>query len=119
MQWFDSDAPESGAYPQPYESTMSEFQRLCLLRCFRADRIYRAVVLYVSKAMGDFFVQPPIISIDGVFDQSTPTTPVVFILSPGADPAGDLTKLADRSGTALLPRFFQHFLTYRKIIHVQ
>lgn len=78
---------------------MSEFQRLCLLRCFRADRIYRAVMLYVSKQMGDFFVQPPIISIDGVFDQSTTTTPVVFILSPGADPAGDLTKLADRSGT--------------------
>ena len=72
------------------------------------------MVLYVSKAMGDFFVQPPIISIDGVFDQSTPTRPVVFILSPGADPAGDLTKLADRSGTA--SSLFQTDLLYACIV---
>ena len=78
---------------------MSEFQRLCLLRCFRIDRIYRAVVLYVSKIMSELYVQPPIITIDSVFEQSTPTTPVVFILSPGADPAGDLFKLAERLGT--------------------
>lgn len=33
-----------------------------------------------------------------IFEQTTPFTPVVFILSPGSDPTADLMKLADRCG---------------------
>jgi dynein heavy chain, axonemal len=33
-----------------------------------------------------------------IYDQSTPLSPVIFILSPGADPANDVIKLADRMG---------------------
>lgn len=38
------------------------------------------------------------ISFEGIFEQSTPNSPIVFILSPGSDPASDLMKLAERSG---------------------
>ena len=31
-------------------------------------------------------------------EQSTPLSPIVFILSPGADPAGELSKLAEVKG---------------------
>lgn len=48
--------------------------------------------------MGEQYVTPPVISFDNVYDQSTPQSPIVFILSPGADPAGDLGKLAERMG---------------------
>lgn len=44
------------------------------------------------------YVQPPVISFDAIYDQSTPFSPIVFILSPGSDPAGDVMKLAARSG---------------------
>lgn len=33
-----------------------------------------------------------------IYEQTTPYTPVVFILSPGSDPTADLMKLADRCG---------------------
>lgn len=33
-----------------------------------------------------------------IVEQTTPFTPVVFILSPGSDPTADLMKLADRCG---------------------
>lgn len=79
-----------------YNSRMSDFDQLMLLRCFRVDRIYRAVMNYVTKIMGESFVTPPIVSYDRVFDQTTPMTPIVFILSPGSDPASDLMKLAER-----------------------
>lgn len=44
------------------------------------------------------YVQPPMISFDAILEQSTPNSPIVFILSPGSDPASDLMKLAERSG---------------------
>lgn len=38
------------------------------------------------------------LSLDMIVEQTTPFTPVVFILSPGSDPTADLMKLADRCG---------------------
>ncbi|XP_076108254.1 dynein axonemal heavy chain 10-like isoform X2 [Mytilus galloprovincialis] len=95
-KWFDHDTPESQKYPLKYEDSLTHFQRLVLLRCFRIDRIYRAVEEYVTKSMGEKYVTPPIISFETVFEQSMPTSPIVFILSPGSDPASDLVKLAER-----------------------
>lgn len=88
--------PESDNFPLKYEDSLSAFQRLMLLRCIRVDRIYRAVEEYVTKCMGEKYVNPPIISFESIFDQSTPVSPIVFILSPGSDPASDLMKLAER-----------------------
>ncbi len=77
---------------------VTDFQRLMLLRCFRVDRIYRAITEYVTKIMGEKYVTPPIISFESIFEQSTPLSPIVFILSAGSDPTSDLMKLADRTG---------------------
>uniref|UniRef100_A0A3Q0RTU3 Uncharacterized protein n=1 Tax=Amphilophus citrinellus TaxID=61819 RepID=A0A3Q0RTU3_AMPCI len=77
-------------FPMKYKENLSAFQKLLLLRCFRVDRVYRAVTDYVTVIMGESF--------DAIYDQSTPFSPIVFILSPGSDPAGDLMKLAARSG---------------------
>lgn len=38
------------------------------------------------------------ISFEAIFEQSSPRSPVVFILSPGCDPISDLMKLAERTG---------------------
>lgn len=156
-----------------YEGNVTDFQKLLLLRCFRVDRMYRAVTDYVTVTMGETwvplsspshpqhshragagtsfvcfviclksraglvsewfpwaargelcpcctrlcshmaaalcksgsywaslcarYVQPPVISFDAILQQSTPFSPVVFILSPGCDPVSDLMKLAERT----------------------
>lgn len=91
------EAPESAAFPMKYDN-ITDFQRLMLLRCFRVDRIYRAITEYVTKIMGEKYVTPPIISFESIFEQSTPMSPIVFILSTGSDPTSDLMKLAERTG---------------------
>ncbi|XP_063171723.1 dynein axonemal heavy chain 10 [Candoia aspera] len=96
--WYDIDALEQTPFPVHYSETLTNFQKLLLLRCFRVDRVYRAVTDYVSLTMGVKYVQPPVISFEAIFEQSTPNSPIVFILSPGSDPASDLMKLADRTG---------------------
>ncbi|XP_054851851.1 dynein axonemal heavy chain 10 [Eublepharis macularius] len=96
--WYDLDALEQTPFPMHYGSSLTNFQKLLLLRCFRVDRVYRAVTDYVTLTMGVKYVQPPVISFEAIFEQSTPNSPIVFILSPGSDPASDLMKLADRTG---------------------
>ena len=51
-RWYDADAPESMKYPKQYKK-LSGFHRLMLLRCFRVDRVYRAITDYVSGIMGN------------------------------------------------------------------
>ena len=51
-RWYDADAPESMKYPKQYKK-LSGFHRLMLLRCFRIDRVYRAITDYVSGIMGN------------------------------------------------------------------
>ena len=96
LQWYDHDTPESQPFPLKYDASLVGFERLTLLRCFRVDRIYRAITEYVTKCMGEKYVTPPIISYEAIYEQSTPMSPIVFILSPGSDPASDLMKLAER-----------------------
>ena len=96
--WFDHDTPETAPFPGRYKDSLNDFQQLLLLRCFRVDRVYRAVTNFVTARMGEKYVTPPVVSFEAILEQSTPHSPIVFILSPGADPAADLQKLAERSG---------------------
>eukprot|EP01135_Chromosphaera_perkinsii_P002697 Nk52_evm65s226 gene=Nk52_evmTU65s226 len=97
-KWFDDPSPEMATFPLDYDSKLTEFQRLMLLRCFRIDRLYRGATRFVTKSMGEKYVTPPVIKFENIFEQSTATSPVVFVLSPGADPASDLMKLAESQG---------------------
>ncbi|TPX78384.1 hypothetical protein CcCBS67573_g00352 [Chytriomyces confervae] len=98
--WAKLEAPESESMPLGYSEKLTPFQQLCLLRCFRTDRVYNSVTHFVIKNpnMGEKYVMPPVINYQNIFEQSSPTGPVVFILSPGADPQSDLQKLAENLG---------------------
>ncbi|CAH3028713.1 unnamed protein product, partial [Porites evermanni] len=97
-EWNDHDSPESAPFPGKYEESLTDFQRLLLLRCFRVDRVYLAITNFVTGRMSEKYVTPPVISFEAIFEQSNPFSPIIFILSPGSDPASDLMKLAERSG---------------------
>lgn len=71
-----------------------------LLRCFRMDRVYRAISTYITDIMGERYITPPVINFDEIYEQTATNTPVVFILSPGSDPTSDLMKLARRFDVA-------------------
>jgi len=85
-------------FPMDYSKNTTPFQQLCLLRCFRIDQVYNAITNFVISEMGEKYVMPPVINYQNIFEQSSPTSPVVFVLSPGADPQSDLQKLAENLG---------------------
>lgn len=57
------------------------------------DRVTVAITRYVIAKMGEKYVQPPTLDYAAIYRQSSNMTPVVFVLSPGADPAFDIFKL--------------------------
>ena len=50
---------------------------------------------FVQENIGEYFITPPPFEIGVVFKDSTPTTPLIFVLSPGADPLNGLEKYAE------------------------
>ena len=96
--WYDLDAPEAVKYPCGYDQKLNLMQKMMLLRCFRVDRVFIAITKFVIGQMSEYFVTPPVLDFDIIFKDSTPMVPVIFVLSPGADPATDLFKLSVKCG---------------------
>lgn len=62
------------------------------------DRVTVGVTRYVMSIMSEKYVQPPVLDYSNIFRQSTALTPIIFVLSPGADPAFDVFKLGEEMG---------------------
>ncbi|KAA6393300.1 MAG: putative Dynein-1-alpha heavy chain, flagellar inner arm I1 complex [Streblomastix strix] len=91
-----ADPGRIGGYIDPTQLT--ELERLCLLRIVRMDRIAAGVTHFVVSLMGVKYVKFPILLYDDVYMRSTALSPVVFIISPGADTATDVIALGERRG---------------------
>lgn len=68
---------------QPFEQHLSHFQRLLVLRCLRPDRLLAGMQGLVSAQLGQQYIELPPLDLAACFRDSTPTTPLVFVLSPG------------------------------------
>lgn len=96
--WYDLEFPERIALPMGYDQ-LTMMQQLCILRVFRIDRVYNAIKKFVvEKHKSEHFVMPPPLNYEEIFKQTNNRSPVVFILSPGADPQADVQRLADIKG---------------------
>merc|ERR1719265_1118504 len=58
------------------------------------DRVIPAVNVFVGGKIGEKFVEPPPFDLDAVYDESSCITPLLFVLTPGMDPTGQLRALA-------------------------
>ena len=81
---------------------MSKFQRLILIKLIRPDALITSVNYFISELLGSKFLNNGVPSIGDLYNQSVPTTPIIFILSPGSDPTNQLLRFAkDLRGSTL------------------
>ena len=64
----------------------------------RPDRAIFAATSYVANALGRKFVEPPVLDLGETLGDSTPLSPLIFVLSAGVDPTQILRKLAAERG---------------------
>ena len=76
----------------------TEFQKMLVLRTLRLDKLVPCISQYVAGDLGQKYTEPPPFDLEGTFKDSTSTSPLVFILSPGVDPMAALLKFAESKG---------------------
>ncbi|KAJ3242061.1 Dynein heavy chain 2, axonemal [Chytriomyces hyalinus] len=96
--WFMSSEPESMTLPGEWENKVNDLQRMLIIRTFRSDRILFCAQAFVASNLGQRFVEPPILDVADILQDSSPKTPLIFVLSPGVDPTSALVQLAQKQG---------------------
>eukprot|EP00796_Vickermania_ingenoplastis_P004195 gene4195-3033_t len=97
MQWCETEKPELEKMPTEWKN-LTDFERLLVLRCLRPDRLTASLEMFVADKIGKFFVSDQAVDISVSFLNSSPTTPLFFILSPGVDPIKSVEDLGRKLG---------------------
>ncbi|KAI5937324.1 Dynein heavy chain 1, axonemal [Manis javanica] len=92
---FDSLEPHREPLPGIWDQYLDQFQKLLVLRCLRGDKVTNAMQDFVATNLEPRFLEPQATNLSLVFKDSNSTTPLIFVLSPGTDPAADLYKFAE------------------------
>jgi dynein heavy chain len=100
QSWYDKETPETEIMPNGYTDKLDIFKQVLLIRCIRPDRMINATKQFIALKLSEYYVQPPSLVYEKVFEKSNEKMPIVFILSPGADPMTDVSKMAEEKGFA-------------------
>lgn len=67
-------------------SQISAFKKLIATRVIRPDKFSTSLQDLISNEIGKQYIEPPPFNLDQAYNDSDCMTPLIFILSPGADP---------------------------------
>ncbi|CAM9175434.1 unnamed protein product [Chrysoparadoxa australica] len=80
------------------EDRFNLFQQLCVVRAIRPDCVVPSVMTFIAGEQGSRFIEPPPFDLTSCYRDSACSTPLIFVLTPGADPMTELLKVADELG---------------------
>jgi len=93
-----SEAPWTIDMPAIFEAKLSSFQKTMILNVLKPTKLMGSVKEFVRVEAGPFYIESPPFDLEGALEDSGNTTPIIFVLSPGADPIAYLAALAKNKG---------------------
>jgi dynein heavy chain, axonemal len=95
--WFDCEKPEEAEMPGDYIN-LDTFSKILLLRAMRPDRVTAELTAFIGDKLGKTFINQPAFDMEKTYDETSPATPVFFVLFPGVDPTKLVESLGDKKG---------------------
>eukprot|EP01064_Diplonema_japonicum_P003207 TRINITY_DN1209_c2_g1_i1.p1 TRINITY_DN1209_c2_g1~~TRINITY_DN1209_c2_g1_i1.p1 ORF type:complete len:4214 (+),score=1112.95 TRINITY_DN1209_c2_g1_i1:49-12642(+) len=93
---FDSSEPHLQAMHEQWEEKFDPFMKLVFCRVLRADKVILAIQQYVTTYLPEKYIIAPTFDLESSYKDSDPATPLIFILSTGADPMDELQKFSTK-----------------------
>jgi len=90
---FDSDKPLEEKWPAGSKEAMTPLQRALVILAIRTDCTLAALQDIISTKLGPEFLEPPSFNLERSFADSNNVTPLIFVLSSGADPMSEVQRL--------------------------
>jgi dynein heavy chain, axonemal len=87
--------------PDTYEH-LPVFHRFLFVRCISSDRTISEARNYIQESLGQKYVEIPVLSLELLWEESDCKTPLLSLLSSGADPTSNIQALAKKKAIDLL-----------------
>ena len=96
------DKPEEYVLPEALQKISINFNRLLLVKDFREEKLIQAIRSFIKDTFSDRFLQSPPFDVSAAYEDSLKTTPLIFILSTGANPVKALRDFAKKKGVSMI-----------------
>ena len=100
--WFDNEKAEIAKPPGEYETKLTAFDKMILLRVMRPDRFLYSLSIFIAESMGKEYVTQKSVSMQATYQETSNKTPIFFVLFAGVDP----TPWVERLGKEVKNRQF-------------
>ena len=101
-EFLDCEKPEEFQLPESLQKISIDFNRLLLVKEFREEKLIQAIRNFIKESFSDRFLQSPPFDVSAAYEDSLKTTPLIFILSTGANPVKALRDFAKKKGVSMI-----------------
>ena len=80
--------------PDDWDKKLDLFEKLVLQKIIKPEKVGSGMANYIIKTIGAQYLEAPNVSMRDLWKDSDSRTPIIFVLSPGADPTSSLLKFS-------------------------